>query len=304
MKQGGVDKKTGTELYYNAGGRNAPATMNVGSSGRHSPPEALSRARFSEQSESLDPSLPVVRLRAMDEVFDEAIGRPRLLAQLLTIFAALALLLSTIGIYAVLSYMITERRREIWVRMALGATRQSVMRMVLGQGLRLTLAGIVIGIALALAGGRLIASLLFGVGPADPITIVGVVALLGTVALAACSLPGLSATRRRSDCCAARGVAEPDGAYWHVVQPAGRILRTGNGDADLADELNGHLNAHIEDNIRAGMSSDAARHEALILFGGVTQTAEVLNLLESFPVGAVQSFRFTGASCLPRFPQA
>jgi putative ABC transport system permease protein len=91
--------------------------------------------------------------------------------------------------------MVTERRREIGVRMALGATRQSVMRLVVGQGLRLTLAGVVIGIVLALAGGRLIASLLFGVAPGDPATIAGVLALIGGVALAACSLPGLSATR-------------------------------------------------------------------------------------------------------------
>jgi putative ABC transport system permease protein len=144
---------------------------------------------------SLDPTLPVVGLRAMDEVFDEAIGRPRLLAQLLTIFAALALLLSTIGTYGVLSYMVTERRREIGIRVALGATRQSVMRMVLGQGLGLTFAGVAIGLLLAIAAGRLIASLLFGVTALDPVTITAVVALIGTVALIACFVPATSAAR-------------------------------------------------------------------------------------------------------------
>ena len=193
VKQGGVEKKTGTELYFNAGGRNAPATMNIVIRTPLSP-EALA-GPIQRTVRELDPSLPIVRLRAMDEVFDEAIGRPRLLAQLLTIFAALALLLSTIGTYGVLSYMVTERRREIGVRMALGASRQSVMRLIVGQGLRLTLAGVVIGIVLALAGGRLIASLLFGVAPGDPATIAVVLALIGGVALAACSLPGLSATR-------------------------------------------------------------------------------------------------------------
>ena len=131
----------------------------------------------------------------MDEVFDESIGRPRLLAQLLTIFAALALLLSTIGTYGVLSYMVSERRREIGVRMALGATRQSVMRMVLGQGLRLTLAGVVIGVALALAAGRLIASLLFGVGAGDPGDDRRCRRAHRRRRVLACSLPGLSATR-------------------------------------------------------------------------------------------------------------
>jgi len=79
--------------------------------------------------------------------------------------------------------------------MALGATQSSVLRMVLGQGLRLTLAGVAIGVAIALAAGRTLASLLFDVGAADPITIAAVVGLIGTVALVACYLPGRSATR-------------------------------------------------------------------------------------------------------------
>jgi ABC-type antimicrobial peptide transport system permease subunit len=91
--------------------------------------------------------------------------------------------------------MVTERRREIGVRMALGATRQSVMRMVVGQGLRLTLAGLLIGVVLALAGGRFIESLLFGMTSVDLRTIAAVVLLMAGVALLACGIPGLSATR-------------------------------------------------------------------------------------------------------------
>jgi putative ABC transport system permease protein len=112
----------------------------------------------------------------MDDVFGEAIGRPRLLAQLLGIFAGLAILLAAIGSYGVLSYMVTERRREIGIRMALGANRASVMRMVLSEGLRLTLVGVVAGLAAAFAMNRVVASLLFGVRPSDPATIVSVLA--------------------------------------------------------------------------------------------------------------------------------
>jgi putative ABC transport system permease protein len=131
----------------------------------------------------------------MDDAFGEAIGRPRLLAQLLGIFAGLAILLAAIGSYGVLSYMVTERRREIGIRMALGADRGSVMRMVLGQGLRLTFAGVAAGLAAALAMNRVLASLLFGVRPTDLATIASVVALIGTVALVACYLPARLATR-------------------------------------------------------------------------------------------------------------
>src|SRR3954454_9423973 len=144
---------------------------------------------------SLDPALPVVKLQSMEDVFAEAIGRPRLLAQLLGLFAGLALLLAAIGSYGVLSYMVTERRREIGIRMALGADRASVLRMGLSQGLRLTLVGVGIRLAASVAINRLLASLLFGVRPSAPATIAWVVLLIGTVALIACYLPARIATR-------------------------------------------------------------------------------------------------------------
>jgi predicted permease len=192
VKQGGVEKNAGTELYFNAG-RNAPGTMNIVI---RTPLGAGALAGTIQRAvASLDPSLPIIRLREMDEVFDAAIGRPRLLAQLLTIFAILALVLSTIGTYGVLSYMVTERRREIGIRIALGATRQSVLQMILRQGLGLTVTGVAIGLVIALVAGRAITSLLFGVGAADPITIGGVVALIATAAAIACYVPGHAATR-------------------------------------------------------------------------------------------------------------
>ena len=121
-----------------------------------------------------DPSVPIVRLRDMNGVFEESITRPRLLAQLLGGFAGLALLLAAIGTYGVLSYMVAERRREIGIRMALGADQSRVLGAVMKQGLTLTTAGIVMGLAGAFALNRLITSLLFGVQPTDTVTLVSV----------------------------------------------------------------------------------------------------------------------------------
>jgi ABC-type antimicrobial peptide transport system permease subunit len=143
----------------------------------------------------IDRTLPVVKLRTVEDVFAESIGRPRLLADLLGIFAALALLLAAIGSYGVLAYMVTERRREIGIRMALGADRPSVLRMVLTQGLRLTIVGVVIGLAVAFSVNRVLSSLLFGVQPADPLTMGVVVALIAVVGLVACYVPAHGATR-------------------------------------------------------------------------------------------------------------
>jgi putative ABC transport system permease protein len=199
VKQGGVDQKTGTELYFNFEQLTTTVpqfgvgTMNIVLRTTQ-PPNALA-GTIHQAVGALDPSLPIEKLRSMDDVFGEAIGRPRLLAQLLGIFAGLAILLAAIGSYGVLSYMVTERRREIGIRMALGADRGSVMRMVLSQGLRLTLIGVIAGLAAAFAMNRVLASLLFGVRPSDPATIASVVTLIGAVALVACYIPARVATR-------------------------------------------------------------------------------------------------------------
>jgi len=200
VKQGGVDQKTGTELYLNLEqiATKLPTFGSIGTVNivmRTTQPASTLAGTINQAVAALDSSLPIEKLRSMDDAFGEAIGRPRLLAQLLGIFAGLAILLAAIGSYGVLSYMVTERRREIGIRMALGADRASVMRMVLSQGLRLTLAGVTAGLAAAFALNRVLASLLFGVRPTDPLTIATVVALIGTVALVACYLPARLATR-------------------------------------------------------------------------------------------------------------
>jgi putative ABC transport system permease protein len=201
VKQGGVDKKTGTEIYLLVDQvsampppiTNAPTTMNIVL--RTTLPPATLRTQIEGIVREADPSVPIVRLRDMNGVFEESITRPRLLAQLLGGFAGLALLLAAIGTYGVLSYMVAERRREIGIRMALGADQSSVLGSVMKQGLTLTSIGIVAGLAGALALNRLIASLLFGVQPTDAVTMVGVVATITLVAAVACWLPAWRASR-------------------------------------------------------------------------------------------------------------
>jgi putative ABC transport system permease protein len=201
VKQGGVDKKTGTELYAlidqvalaPAPVGFAPPTLNIVL--RTTLPPAGLRASLEAIVREADPSVPIVRLRNMDGVFDQAIERPRLLAQLLGGFAGLALLLAAIGTYGVLAFMVAERRREIGIRMALGADQGSVLTHVMKQGLLLTGVGLVVGLAGALGLNRLMASLLFGVQPSDPATIGTVVATIAIVASIACWLPAWRAAR-------------------------------------------------------------------------------------------------------------
>jgi predicted permease len=201
VKQGGVDKKTGTELYLlvdqvammPAPLTNAPGTLNIVL--RTTLPPASLRTTIEAIVREADASVPMVRFRDMNGVFEESIRRPRLLAQLLGGFAGLALLLAAIGTYGVLSYMVAERRREIGIRMALGADQGNVLSQVMKQGLMLTGIGIVVGLAGAFALNRLITSLLFGVQPTDTPTIVGVVATITLVAAVACLLPAWRASR-------------------------------------------------------------------------------------------------------------
>ncbi|HTV57892.1 MAG TPA: ABC transporter permease [Verrucomicrobiae bacterium] len=132
---------------------------------------------------------------SMDDVVSQSLAAQRFAMILLAVFAGLALLLAGIGIYGVISYVVGQRTREIGIRMALGAQRQDVLKLVLGEGAKMALAGVAIGLAGALALTRLMASILYGVSATDPITFAGVAVLLGGVALAACYLPARRAVR-------------------------------------------------------------------------------------------------------------
>ncbi len=198
VKQGGLEAEVGTELYlnYEQGPRHVgfvPGQMNVvlrSSRSLSALAPAIRRAVAAR-----NPGLPIVQLRTMEDVFGASVTRQRFLSQLLGLFAAVALVLAAVGTYGILSYLVTERQREIGIRMALGAGRGQVVRLVLAQGLTMAVIGIVVGIAGAFALSRLITSLLYGVSPADPLTFVTVAGVITVVALAACVVPTRRATR-------------------------------------------------------------------------------------------------------------
>jgi predicted permease len=143
----------------------------------------------------MDSNLPVFRVKTVSQQIDQQVFKERLMARLAGFFAALALILACIGLYGLVSYEVARRTREIGIRTALGAEKQDVLRLVLGQGMRLAIAGAVLGVALALALMRYAKSLLFGVGAADPVTFAAVTALLIAVTLLACYVPARRAAR-------------------------------------------------------------------------------------------------------------
>jgi putative ABC transport system permease protein len=148
-----------------------------------------------EHLAALDPALPLDDVATLDERVAVSLGPRRVAAGLLTGFAGFALILTAIGLYGVVASMVGQRTREIGVRMALGATRRDVLRLVMGQGLRLTAAGIVLGGIAALALARLVTALLYGVTPTDAVTFLGVALVLGGAAALATYLPARRAAQ-------------------------------------------------------------------------------------------------------------
>jgi len=157
-------------------------------------PATLSAAAVKE-IHALDPDQPVADIRTLDQVVAKSIARPRFNALLLAIFAGVALVLASVGIYGVMNYSATQRTQEIGIRMALGAKPGDILRLVVGHGMKLTLAGIVIGVVASLALTRVMATLLFGITATDLPTFVAVSAILTTVALIANYIPARRATR-------------------------------------------------------------------------------------------------------------
>lgn len=144
---------------------------------------------------SMDKELPVFNIKTMDEYLAASVASPRFNTTLLSIFAAVALVLTIVGLYGVMSYSVAQRTNEIGIRMALGAQTRDVLSLIVKQGARLVLMGLAIGLVGAFALMRVIASLLFGVTAKDPLTFAAVAGLLTVVALLACYLPALRAAR-------------------------------------------------------------------------------------------------------------
>ncbi len=199
MKQAGLDQAPGTEVFipYPQAAQSVPPVfvpkeMHVLL--RSSLPASSLATQVRTTLRDLDPALPVQRLRPLTETFRGTLAEPRFLTFLFGLFAVLALILAAVGTYGVLSIQVAERRRELGIRMALGALNGDILKLVLGQGMKLAGMGLVLGIAAAAFLHKLMASMVFGVETLDLVTFVAVPLLLAGVALAACYLPARRAT--------------------------------------------------------------------------------------------------------------
>ena len=148
-----------------------------------------------QQIKQIDPDQPIYSIKTMDEIRSESIAGERLNLTLLSLFAAIALVLAVVGIYGVMSYSVTQRTHEIGIRMAIGAQPRDVFKMIMGHGMLLAIVGVVLGLIGAFGLTRLMASMLFGVEPTDPSTFASIAVLLTSVALVACYIPGRRATK-------------------------------------------------------------------------------------------------------------
>jgi len=159
-----------------------------------SSPESMTQA-VKQQIWKIDSQLPITEVKTMNEVSAASFAARRFNMLLLAIFAGLALVLAAVGIYGVMSYAVTQRTQEIGIRMALGARAPDVLKLIIRNGMTLTLLGVLIGVGGALALTRLLTTLLFGVTPTDKPTFIAVSAVLILVALVACYLPARRATK-------------------------------------------------------------------------------------------------------------
>jgi putative ABC transport system permease protein len=168
-------------------------SMTIVVKGSGDPNQLISAAR--QQVKAIDPDQPIYSPRTMGDIRAESVAGERLNLTLLSLFAGIALVLAIVGIYGVMSYSVTQRTHEIGIRMAIGASRGDVFKMILSHGMKLTLIGVGVGLLGAFALTRLMATMLFGVEPTDATTFASIAVLLITVALLACYLPGRRATK-------------------------------------------------------------------------------------------------------------
>ena len=192
-RQWGLDRQSSAEIYFSFGqlSLGQEATIVVRTEGN---PASLSAAVRNAIGETT-PEAPITGVRTMTQVVEESMASSRFNMILMTIFAGVALMMASIGLYGVISYSVSQRTHEIGIRMALGASRPSVLSLVLKNGMSLALAGVGLGVCAALGLTRLMASLLYGVSATDPFTFIAISLLLAGVALVACFVPAQRATR-------------------------------------------------------------------------------------------------------------
>ncbi|MFI5058853.1 MAG: ABC transporter permease [Candidatus Acidiferrales bacterium] len=166
-------------------------TLQVRTTGR---PEAVI-GTVRGQLQALDANMAITNVQTIREIMSQGLWAPRMGAGLLTVFGGLALILAVVGVYGVLSYSVSQQTREIGIRMSLGAQQGQVLRLVIGQGIKLAVAGLALGIVAALGLMRILSSLLFGVSAHDPVTFGGVSLVLVTAAILACYIPARRATK-------------------------------------------------------------------------------------------------------------
>jgi predicted permease len=192
MKEGPLDQPTMPAVYVPLAQRPSDAMFILARSRgeQNALIPALGRA-----VQGADRDLPLQSVRTMDEIVASAVADQRMSAAVVATFALLALVLGAIGLYGVVGYAVQQRRQEIGVRAALGASRGALVWLILSQGLRYAIVGVVLGTVGALASGRVLASRLFGITPFDPPTLVTVGAFLALVALVASAVPAIRAAR-------------------------------------------------------------------------------------------------------------
>jgi putative ABC transport system permease protein len=157
--------------------------------------EAAVLARVRQIIWDLDPNMPILEAKTMTEMLGDSIARPRFLASLSGAFTICAVLIAAVGVYGVSMYWVARRRRELAIRLAVGASPDRLLLIVIARSLRLAAIGTIAGLAIAIAGARVMTALLFATDPRDPLTFIGITLLLGVVAILACVIPALKAAR-------------------------------------------------------------------------------------------------------------
>jgi ABC-type antimicrobial peptide transport system permease subunit len=192
VKQDSLDSEPRIAFYL-AHTQFPTRAMTIAFRGRTDPAAMLSAAKTVLQG--LDPDLPMYYVRTMEQRVDESLARRRFSMLLLGVFASIALVLATIGIYSVMTYLVNQGIRELGIRIALGASQRDILSLVVGQGMALSLFGVTLGLAAAFLLTRLIRSMLFGVAVTDPFTFAGISLLLALITLLATYIPAQRATQ-------------------------------------------------------------------------------------------------------------